>query len=99
VAAVNVLSGPEGASLLDRSGVRHGLRARFLRFFQKAAYESDALEAHERALNDGQHVIYVPVRNDKEARMVADILREAGGRGILYFGVWSVTELPHQTAD
>jgi len=99
MAAVNVLSGPEWASLLDRSGVRHGLRARFLRFFQKAAYESDALEAHERALNDGQHVIYVPVRNDKEARTVADILRAAGGRGILYFGVWSVTELPHQPAD
>jgi hypothetical protein len=98
MSAVNVLSGPKGAGLLDRSGARHGPLARLLRVFQGGAYESDTLEAHERALNDGQHVIYVPVRNEKDARLVAEILRSAGGRRVLYFGVWSIAELPPQTA-
>jgi hypothetical protein len=43
VTKVNVLSGPEGARLLDRTGTRHGLRARLLRLAQRGVYEGDAL--------------------------------------------------------
>jgi hypothetical protein len=32
VSKVNVLSGPQGARLLDPTGVRHGLRGQFLRW-------------------------------------------------------------------
>jgi hypothetical protein len=91
---VNVLSGEEGARLLDRTGTGHGLRARLLRAFQRGAYEVDALRAHERALQAGQHVVYVPVRDERQARRVADVLRSADGHYLLYFGAWSIGQLP-----
>jgi hypothetical protein len=47
VTTVNVLSGPDGARLLDRTGTGHGIRARLLRLHQRGAYEDDALQAHE----------------------------------------------------
>ena len=93
-AGVNVLSGPDGARLLDRSGTDHGVRARLLRLVQGGAYEADALRAHEQALNDGHHVIYVPVRDQADKTRVADVLRAAGGHYLLYFGAWSVEQLP-----
>ena len=93
VTGVNVLSGPEGAQLLDRAGIRHGFRARVLRLIQRGAYEGDALQAHERALKDGHQVIYVPVRGDPERRRVVGIIRAAGGHDLLYFRRWGVEEL------
>jgi hypothetical protein len=93
VTAVNVLSGPDGARLLDRTGAQHGLRARLLRLTQRGAYEGTALQAHESALNNGQQVIYVPVQGDPERRRVVDILRAAGGHDLLHFRRWGVEEL------
>jgi hypothetical protein len=90
---VNVLSGPDGARLLDRTGTGHGLRARLLRAFQRGAYEVTSLRVHEQALQAGQHVIYVPVRDRRQARKVADALRGAGGRYLLHFGSWTIGQL------
>jgi DNA-binding NarL/FixJ family response regulator len=94
VTKVNVLSGREGARLLDRTGTGHGLRARLLRLAQWGAYEATALDAHERALNDGHHVIFVPVRSDDQRSQVIDILRAAGGHYLLHFRLWSIELLP-----
>ena len=91
---VNVLSGVDGARLLDRTGTGHGLRARLLRAFQRGAYEVDALRAHEQALQAGHHVVYVPVRDQEQARRVAAVLRGAGGHYLLYFGAWTIGQLP-----
>ena len=93
VTTVNVLSGPHGARLLDRTGTGHGIRARLLRLLQRGAYEDDALQAHEAALARGHDVIYVPVKNEEERKKVADILRASGGRYRLYFGRWSIEEM------
>jgi hypothetical protein len=93
VTKVNVLSGPEGARLLDRTGTGHGLGARLLRLAQWGAYEGNALQAHERALNDGHHVIFVPVRSDDQRSRVVDILRTAGGYYLLHFRLWSIEML------
>jgi hypothetical protein len=90
VTKVNVLMGLEGARLLDRTGAGHGLRARLLRLGQWGAYEGDALDIHERALNDGRNVVYVPVRGDHQRAQVVDILRTAGGQYLLYFRLWSI---------
>ena len=90
---VNVLTGPEGARLLDRTGTGHGLRARLLRLAQWGTYEGNALQAHERALNDGHHVIYVPVRGDDQRSRVIDILHAAGGHYLLHFRLWSIEML------
>ena len=89
---VVVLSGPQGARLLDRSGKKHGLRGRFLRFVQQGAYEGDVLHRHEEALNRGSSVMYVPVRGRQQSQ-VAEILSAVGGSDLLYFGRWSITDL------
>jgi hypothetical protein len=94
VAAVDVLSGPEGARLLDTTGTRHGLRGRLLRLVQQGAYEGNALQTHDEALRAGGNVIYVPVRGDDQRDRVVDILHAAGGRYVLYFRRWSVDLLP-----
>jgi FixJ family two-component response regulator len=91
VRKVNVLTGPEGARLLDSTGTRRGLRARLLRLAQLGAYEGNALQAHDRALEDGHHVVFVPVRGDRSR--VIDVLRTSGGSYLLYFGLWSIEVL------
>ena len=93
VTGVNVLSGPEGAQLLDRAGTQHGFRGRVLRLTQRGAFEGDALQAHERALNNGHQVIYVPVRGEPQRRQIVTILRAAGGHDLLYFRRWGVEDL------
>jgi hypothetical protein len=90
VSKVNLLTGREGARLLDRTGRSHGWGARLLRLLQRGAYEGDALEAHERALKEGRNVIYVPARGNEESYRVAEILRAAGGHYILHFQPWNV---------
>jgi hypothetical protein len=94
VSKVNVLSGPQGARLLDPIGVRHGLRGRFLRWRQGYGYETDALGVHTDALVNGRHVIYVPVNGDRERQLVVDVLRARGGHHLLHFRRWTIEELP-----
>jgi hypothetical protein len=95
VGGVNILTGPVGSRLLDSSGDRHGLGARLLRFFQGGAYEHDVLAAHDRALNNGGAVMYVPVKGTQEKDRVAAVLRQHGGHAIFNFRRWSVEQLPN----
>jgi ATP phosphoribosyltransferase regulatory subunit HisZ len=90
IAKVNLLTGHEGARVLDRTGRKHGWGARLLRLLQRGAYEGDALEAHERALEEGRNVIFVPVSGDEESFRIVEILRAAGGHYVLHFHPWHV---------
>lgn len=94
VAAVDVLSGSDGARRLDAAGTAHGMRGRLLRLLQQGAYEGNALQAHEEALDAGHHVVYVPVRGDDQRERVVDILHAAGGRYLLYFRRWNIELIP-----
>jgi hypothetical protein len=87
---VNLLTGREGARRLDRTGRVHGWAARLLRLLQRGAYEGEALEAHERALENGHNVIFVPARGNDASDRIVKILRAAGGRYILHFHPWNV---------
>jgi hypothetical protein len=91
---VDVLSGPEGARLLDRRGAGHGVLARLLRLLQRGAYEGNTLKVHGAALDQGNWVVYVPVRGKGALRNVVEVLRAHGGRGILYFRRWAVEAFP-----
>jgi hypothetical protein len=42
----------------------------------------------------GQYVVYVPVRDKGQASRVAEALRDSGGRYLLYFGAWTISQLP-----
>lgn len=91
---VHLLSGPEGARLLDSQGARHGIVARLTRFLQRGAYEGKALDVHGAALRRGECVLYVPTRNKEQIHRVVDILRRHGGLWILHFRRWAVEEFP-----
>ncbi len=86
VSEVYVLSGPEGADLLDRHGRRHGLRGRLLRLLQWTSSEDDSLDVHDRALRSGGHVIFVPAQDEDDRERIADALLAAGGHHLVYFG-------------
>jgi hypothetical protein len=93
VSKVDLLTGQQGARVLDRTGRPHGWGARLLRLLrllQRGAYEGDALQAHEQALEDGRNVIYVPVQGNEESYRVIKILRAAGGHYVLHFHPWHV---------
>jgi hypothetical protein len=90
VSKVNLLTGQEGAHVLDRTGRRHGWGARLLRLLQRGAYEGEALEAHDRALEEGRNVIFVPARGNDASQRIVDILRAAGGHYVLHFHPWNV---------
>ncbi|MGY2005081.1 hypothetical protein [Blastococcus sp. SYSU DS1024] len=83
---VHVLTGPEGAALLDRRGERHGLRGRLTRLLQWTGSEDEMLDLHDRALRLGGHVVYVPARGEDRKERVAEALRGAGGHHLVYFG-------------
>jgi hypothetical protein len=91
---ITILSGPEGARLLDRTGGGHGLGGRLLRLLQWTASEGNALELHERALRDGSSVVFVPARGEADKKRVAAALRTAGGHDLVYFGRWTLERLP-----
>ncbi len=91
VSKVNLLTGRQGAHVLDRTVRRHGWGARLLRQLQRGAYEGDALQAHEEALEDGRNVIYVPVQGNEESHRVIEILRAAGGHYVVHFHPWNVS--------
>ncbi|RBY83821.1 hypothetical protein DQ238_01810 [Geodermatophilus sp. TF02-6] len=86
LSGVHVLSGVEGAALLDRRGTGHGLRGRLLRVLQWTSSENDTLDLHDQALRGGGHVVYVPVRGEDRKERVAESLRAAGGHNLVYFG-------------
>ena len=91
---VTVLSGPDGARLLDRKGGGHGLGGRLLRLLQRTAAEGNALELHEQALRDGASVVFAPAHGEADKEKVAATLRIAGGHDLIYFGRWSLEQRP-----
>jgi hypothetical protein len=94
LASVNVLSGEQGAALLDVTGARHGVRGRLLRLVQRGASEADLLQAHLKALQAGGNVVYVPVKGPDERQQVLRALRKAGGHHLTHFRRWATEHIP-----
>jgi hypothetical protein len=95
LAGVNVLSGREGARLLNLKGTEQGLWVRALRALQRGgAFEGETLRIHDSALRNDQAVVFVPVRNDTEEQHAARILHRCGGRSMFRFHRWTIDPLP-----
>ena len=100
LAKVNVLSGRDGARLLDRSGASHGVGARLLRVLQLGgAFEGETLRQHAAALEAGGSVVYVPVISDDDEQRVADALRRSGGTYLVRYRRWTIDLLPSLPPD
>ena len=90
-----MLSGPEGARLLNLEGTGQGLWVRALRVLQRGgAFEGETLRIHDAALKNGQAIVFVPVRNDREEQQSASILHRSGGRSMFRFRRWTIDPLP-----
>lgn len=92
---VNVLSGREGARLLNLKGAGQGLWVRVLRVLQRGgAFEGETLRIHDSALRNDRAIVFVPVRNDSEEQHAARILHRCGGRSMFRFHRWTIDPLP-----
>ena len=92
---VNVLSGREGARLLNLKGAGQGLWVRVLRVLQRGgAFEGETLRIHDSALRNDRAIVFVPVRNDGEEQHAARILYRCGGRSMFRLHRWTIDPLP-----
>lgn len=88
-----VLSGPEGADILDADGSRHGVGAMIYRSLQKMGTAQNELENYSRALVHGHAVVAVPVADHDQALDVATVLEHTGGERVQYFGPHAVEKM------
>ena len=92
---VNVLSGREGARLLNLKGAGQGLWVRVLRVLQRGgAFEGETLRIHDSALRNDRAIVFVPVRDAGEEQHAARILHRCGGRSMFRFHRWTIDPLP-----
>ena len=67
VTAVEILSGQQGAAILDEHGRYHGLRGRIVRAFQRLGYDEITLEIYDEALRHGDLLLQSPYGRQSEA--------------------------------
>ena len=82
---VRILYGEEGARILDRTGVEHGILTQIVRTLQNLGYDESILAVYDGGLRSGQALITLPCPADRRYD-VGNALRARGGRGIVYFG-------------
>jgi hypothetical protein len=85
LAAVEILCGERGATILDEYGRYHGLRGRIVRAFQRLGYDQITLEIYDEALRNGDLLLQVPVRPTEVRRVVA-LLQRHYVHHVGYFG-------------
>jgi hypothetical protein len=98
LAAVEILCGERGATILDEHGRYHGLRARVVRAFQRLGYDETTLTIFDEALRDGDLLLQVPVHPAERRRIVA-LLQRHYVHDLGYFGPGSFEQFPVLDAD
>jgi hypothetical protein len=93
VAAVEILCGERGATILDEHGRYHGLRGRIARSLQRLGYDQTTLELYDEALRDGDLLLQVPVSPAERRRIVA-LLQRHDVHDVGYFGPGTFEQFP-----
>jgi hypothetical protein len=91
--SVEVLSGQEGAEILDLDGSHHGLRARLVRHIQLSGSSENDLRNYSVALQEDRVVVIVPVADEHMADAAGAVLERCGGERVLYFRTTKVERL------
>jgi hypothetical protein len=92
-AAIEVLTGDEGAAAFDSSGGRHGAGARILRTVQFALMDQmPDFAYYEAAARQGRSVISIRTKGEDQTRTAVEILRRGGGHFINRFGLFTTEE-------
>lgn len=80
-----LLSGDEGARILDSGGTEHGYRARLVRFFQNLGFNQNVLAVYDEGLRRGGALLSIPCSRDEAVRMAGYLARH-GGHAMNYYG-------------
>ena len=92
-AAIEVLTGDEGAAAFDSSGGRHGPGARILRTVQFALMDQmPDFAYYEAAARQGRSVISIRTKGEDQTRTAVEILRRGGAHFINRFGLFTTEE-------
>jgi hypothetical protein len=86
---IQVLHGPEGLSILDHRGSRHGLPAWFHRLLQNWTYYEQILGLYGERLSKGDFLMVIPCAPEQH-QAVASLAVAQGARGAYYFGFETV---------
>ena len=90
VADVQVLSGAEGAEILDSDGSEHGLFGRLLRTVERMSAEIDHLREYERAVREGAAVVVALAKEEPLREQATEVFRKHDARFVNYFGAMTV---------
>ena len=92
---VDVFVGANGASTLDFSGEHHGRWVRLLRELERVfADQVDVYdEANEILRSGGSLVAVFTEGDDAKKTRAAELLKNHGGREVLYWGTWTLDRL------
>ncbi|MBX7104249.1 MAG: hypothetical protein K1X57_09210 [Gemmataceae bacterium] len=87
---IEVLSGPQGADILDVEGNQHGMVVRFKRSLQEVfASEYGLISKADAVLRSGGNVVAVFSHGDEHMRRkAAQVLVANGGQDVTYWGRW-----------
>ena len=87
---VQILSGAEGAEVLDSDGSEHGVFGRLMRTVERMSAEIDHLREYERAVREGSAVVVVPAKEAPLREQATEIYRKHNARFVNYFGSMTV---------
>ena len=87
---VQILSGPEGAEVLDSDGSEHGLFGRLLRTVERVSAEIDHLREYERAVREGSTVVVALAKEEAVRERATEVFRKHNARFVNYFGSMTV---------
>ena len=90
VAEVQVLTGAEGAEMLDSDGSEHGLFGRMLRAVERMSAEIDHLREYERAVREGSAVVVALAKEEPQRERATEVFRKHDARFVNYFGSMTV---------
>jgi hypothetical protein len=90
VTDVQILSGEEGAEMLDSDGSEHGLFGRLLRTVERMSAEIDHLREYERAVREGSAVVVALAKEEPLRETATEIFRKHDARFVNYFGSMTV---------
>jgi uncharacterized protein (DUF302 family) len=95
--SIDIFCGQEGEKQLDVSGKEHGLWATFVRSLQALSAEHLYLDYYQNELQKGHFLVQVAVKDRDEKAKVAQILHDAGGKRVTYYGLWLIEQIANRT--
>jgi hypothetical protein len=83
ISDVEILHGPEGVRIFDRTGREHGLRSQLIRWFQSLGYDENILAVLDEGLHKGEVLLTVPCQPSARYNIGSELVA-LGAHAVLY---------------